>query len=186
MKHLNPEVMQAGDICVTTDFYPMSCVTRSNTWPHAPRPHLGMGLSTHAFMVADRGDKIYYACEMRPRLRMTELQRYDNPRWSLLPHIVACLRHPALDNGPDTEQIMERMNDFMIRMHSCGVKYGWEDIWRRIGWKGQDNPARIICSEWCRKVFFAGEIVTPWKQDQLVIPRDWQEWTALHDINIYK
>lgn len=185
MKHLNPEIFQVGDVCTTTDFYPFSCVTRARTWGGVPRPHLGMGLGTHSFMICDRGDKIYYACEMRARLRMTELDRYDNGRYSVFPHITRVIRHP-LFNGPDGQEYRDKINDFMIKMHSCGVKYGWEEIMKVAGINVPDDPDRFICSVWCRTCFDKVEIPVPWPKNKIVIPRDWQEWCGPSDINVYK
>jgi len=186
MKFIHPEILQPGDIAVTTDALPVSCVTRWKTWPRAPRADLGMSLGTHAFMVCDRGDSIYYACEMRPRLRMTELQRYDHGRLSLMPHIVKVLRHPAFIDGGDAFALREKANDFMIKMHSCGVKYGWEEIAKVAGFDVKDNPDRVICSVWCRKVVEHVGIVTPWPKEHIVTPADLQAWTGVTDIDPYQ
>lgn len=186
MKHLDIGKLQPGDICVTTDIYPFSCVTRAKTWPKVPRPNLGMGLGTHAFMVCDRGDGLYYACEMRPRLRMTELHRYDHDQFSLLPHIVTVLRHPKFSNGNDSYDLREKANAFMIKMHSTGVKYGWEEIAKIIGFNVQDDPYRVICSVWCRIVIEHVGIAVPWPKGHIVLPRELQEWAVPGRVYLYK
>jgi hypothetical protein len=153
-----------------------------------------MGLGTHTAMVCDRGDRIYYACEMRPRLRMTELSRYDHGRWSLSPHIVAVLRHPLMaDDAHDGEQLREKANDLMIKIHSAGVRYGWEEIGSIAGLPVKDNPYRIICSEWDRKVWEQIGIKTPWPRINsagcpvYATPRMWQDWgKELIDVYPYK
>lgn len=176
MKHLQPEILQAGDVVVTTDMKPFSLVTRSRTWPK--RSWFDMGLSTHSFMVADRGDRIYYACEMQPRgLEMNELEKYDHGRLSWLPHIVKVYRHKAFE----TPGMVDKANDYMVKMHSFKVRYGYDELLKYAGLGKKDDPYSMICSQWCRNVFAHCGIEMPFGTG-ICTPADWQRWGMCGDV----
>ena len=121
---------------------------------------------------------------MAPRLKMSELEKYDHGSKSWFNHIVAIRRHPAMMDGDDAYELRKKANEFMIKVHSFKVKYGWGQLLKYVGFHNVTDPYRMICSMWTRKIFDACGIVTPWKPDQIVTPADWYNWSALIDINI--
>jgi hypothetical protein len=170
---LNPKVLQIGDVIVTTHMGAFDTVTRIKTWPG--RNCFDMSLGTHCGVVADRGGGLFYLSEMQPKgLEFGELHKYDNPRSSWRNHVVGIYRHSMFDN----EQVRTLANDYMIKMHSFGVKYGYDDLLRTV-WPEFPNPDHdMICSQWARSVWEFCKISTPFKPDESgpVTPADWQRW----------
>jgi hypothetical protein len=187
MKYINPNVLQPGDIILTTSMSPLAALIRARTWPSFAKGFGGwfnMGLATHAAIVCDRGGGLYYACEMIGRgIEMSELEIYDHGPKSWLKHIIAVRRHTAF-SGPGDDPLDRRIkaNRYMIDTHSFNVRYGFDKLIEFIFPKAKDNPYTMICSQWARRVFAQAGIVPPFPD--LCSPADWQNWKDLADIHV--
>jgi hypothetical protein len=169
MRHINPAMLQVGDCLVTTDAKPFASLIRGRTWGWKSMFNLSLG--THCTPLCDRGGGLFYACEMQgDGLDMTELTKYDNPSGSWLAHIVAVGRSPLMSVRAD------EANDYMIKMHSFKVRYGWDELVRFLQPRVKSDPYRLICSEWMKELFVHVNIPLPVTWKDLISPADWQKW----------
>jgi len=184
MKNIDPNKLKIGDVVITTDASPLAEIIRWKTWGRQSVFDLRKG--THAGMICDRGGGLFYVSEMLAGgLSMTELQTYDHGAGSWFPHWCRVGRHPLLDG----EGKRENLNDYMIQMHSFGVKYGYEQLLKFMDSKIPDNPYTLICSQYIALAFQFIDIPLPdeWngpdKNFDLCTPKQWQEWKGIVDIN---
>lgn len=184
MKHIQIEKWQVGDIIPTTSLSPMAAIIRRRTWPK--RSLIDMSLSTHTAITVDRGGGLLYACEMGPwGIRMSELGRYDHGPKSWLAHPCMLLRHPYLSHGSDGLDRRNKISEFCIKMHSFHVRYGYEDLLRFIWPDIEDNPYRMVCSQFVVSALNHVDIPMPegWfdraaQRPGIVSPADIQRWGA--------
>jgi hypothetical protein len=192
MKHLHPDKLQVGDMLGITDLSPFANITRRRTW--RDRSAYDMSLATHCAFVCDRGGGLLYASEMLPGggPEMSELTKYDRPATSWLPHVCIVQRHPLLCDGDDGFELRTKLNDFMIRMHSFKVRYGFDELLRFAFPRWRDDIYTRICSQWIIEGLHAVGIPLPagfpvthnaaGDELPLISPADIQRWTALQTV----
>jgi hypothetical protein len=177
MRHIDPNKLAIADTVIFTDMAPFAEVIRARTWPK--RSIFDMSLGTHCGTIVDRGGGLYYVAEMlADGLVFSELQKYDNGPRSWLRHIVAIKRHPLFWDGDSGAVRQTLANDWMIKQHSFGVKYGYDELVRFVDPDRKCNPYRMICSVWCEAVWGYCNIPMPFSGDLPTSPADWQRWTS--------
>jgi hypothetical protein len=179
MKHLIVDKLQTGDILGITSMWPPSATIRHRTWPG--RSPFDMGCATHVAVVCDRGGGLFYAAGMLPGgLKLKELHDYDRGPGSWGDHVCCVRRMKELQfDVVDSVAKRDSLNEWLIKMHSFGVRYGFEELFRFYWPQIKDDPYELICSQMVVQAMLYLMVRMPeeWKaKGALVSPADIQRW----------